>query len=145
MLLSKSDYKTSVENVFFSLFWNSVDVFLKISSCKMTCHSPFVGKLSLLFCKNVCVCVIWLEGLMLKLKLQYFGHLMWSTNSGKAPTLGKDSDSGKHWGQEENWPTEVGWHHRFNAHGFEYNLGDSEGWGSLVCCSSWGHKESDTT
>ena len=69
--------------MFFSLFWNSVDIFLKISSCKMTCHSPFVGKLSLLFWKNVCgcVCIIWLIGLMLKFKLQYFGHLMWSTNS----------------------------------------------------------------
>ena len=38
-----------------------------------------------------------------------------------------------------------GWHHRLNGHEFEQTLGDSEGQGSLVCCSPWGHKESDTT
>ena len=39
----------------------------------------------------------------------------------------------------------VGWHHRFNGHEFEQTQGDSEGQGSLACCSPWGHKESDTT
>ena len=39
----------------------------------------------------------------------------------------------------------VGWHHRLDRHGSEQTLGDSEGQGSLVCCSSWGRKESDTT
>ena len=39
----------------------------------------------------------------------------------------------------------VGWHHRLNAHGFEQTLGDSEGQGSLMCCSQWGRKESDMT
>ena len=39
----------------------------------------------------------------------------------------------------------VGWHHRLNGHGFEQTLGDSEGQRSLVCCSPWGHKESDLT
>ena len=39
----------------------------------------------------------------------------------------------------------VGWHHQLNGHGFEKTLGDSEGQGSLACCSPWGHKESDTT
>ena len=38
----------------------------------------------------------------------------------------------------------VGWHHQLNGHEFEEILGDSEGQGSLVCCSPWGHKESDT-
>ena len=38
----------------------------------------------------------------------------------------------------------VGWHHRLNGHEFEQALGDS-GQGRLVCCSSWGHKESDRT
>ena len=37
----------------------------------------------------------------------------------------------------------VGWHHRLNGHEFEQTLGDSEGQGSPVCCSPWGHKESD--
>ena len=39
----------------------------------------------------------------------------------------------------------VGWLHRLNGHEFEQTLGDSEGQGSLACCSPWGHKESDTT
>ena len=39
----------------------------------------------------------------------------------------------------------VGWHHRLNGHELEQTLGDSEGQGSLVCCHSWGRKESDMT
>ena len=39
----------------------------------------------------------------------------------------------------------VGWHFQFNEHEFERTPGDSEGQGSLVCCSTWGHKESDMT
>ena len=50
-----------------------------------------------------------LEGMMLKLKLQYFGHLM-----GRVDSLEKDSDTGRDWGQEEKGMTEdemAGWHH----------------------------------
>ena len=39
----------------------------------------------------------------------------------------------------------VGWHHQFNEHAFEQTLGDAERQESLMCCSPWGHKESDTT
>ena len=39
----------------------------------------------------------------------------------------------------------VGWHHQLNGCEFEQTPGDGAGWGSLVCCSPWGHKESDTT
>ena len=39
----------------------------------------------------------------------------------------------------------VGRHHQFNGHEFEQTLGDSEGQGSLACCSPWGHKESEMT
>ena len=84
-----------------------------------------------------------LEGLMLKLKLQYFGHLM-----RRADIFGKHPDAGKDWRQEEKGMTEdemVGWHHWHNGHDFKQTPGDSEGQGSLVCCSPWGHKESDTT
>ena len=80
-----------------------------------------------------------LEGLMLKLKLQYFGHLM-------RRAIGKDPDAGKVRRQEEKGTTEdkmVGWHCRLNGHEFEPTLGDGEGQGSLVCCSPWGHKEWD--
>ena len=60
---------------------------------------------------------------------------------------GKDPDAGKDWRQEEKGITEdkmVGWHHQLNGHKFEQALGD-EGQGSLVCCSPWVCKESDTT
>ena len=89
-----------------------------------------------------------LEGMMLKLKLQYFGHLMW-----RADSL-EDSDAGRYWGQEEKGTTEdemTGWHHRLNiidiidGHEFEWTPGDGEEQGGLVCCNSWGRKESDTT
>ena len=39
----------------------------------------------------------------------------------------------------------VGWHHQINGREFEQTLGDSEGQGSLACCSPWGRKELDTT
>ena len=81
-----------------------------------------------------------LEGLMLKLKLQYFGYLMWRL-------IGKDSDAGKDWRQEKGTTEDkmVGWHHWRNGHEFEYALGVGDGQGSLVYCSPWGHKESDMT
>ena len=78
-----------------------------------------------------------LEGLMLKLKLQYFGHLMWRF-------IGKDSDAGKDWRQEEKGTTEmVGWHHQLDGH--EQAPGVGDGQGSLACCSPWGCKELDMT
>ena len=39
----------------------------------------------------------------------------------------------------------IGWHYQLNGHEFEQTLGDSEGQGMVVCCSSWGHRELDTT
>ena len=81
--------------------------------------------------------------LILKLKLWYFGHLM-----RRSWIIGKDPDARKDWGQEEKGVTEhelVGWHHWLNGHEFEQTLGDSEGQGSLVCCSPWGCKELDLT
>ena len=55
---------------------------------------------------------------------------------------------GKTEGGRREWLTEdemVGWHYRLNGHEFEQTPGDSEGQGSLACCSPWGHKESGTT
>ena len=80
---------------------------------------------------------------MLKLKLQYFGHLM-----RRADLIGKDSDAGRDWGQEEKGTTEnemVGCHHWLDGHEFEWTPGVGDGQGGLACCDSWGHKESDTT
>ena len=72
-----------------------------------------------------------MERLMLKLKLQCFGHLMWRTDSWKDPDAGKD------WKQEEKGMTEdemVGWHHRPNGHEFELAPEVGDGQGGLVCC-----------
>ena len=66
----------------------------------------------------------------------------------KSWLIGKDPDAGKNWGQEEKGETENnmdGWHHWLNSHHFEQIQGDGEGQGSLACCSSWDHRESDTT
>ena len=62
--------------------------------------------------------------------------------------IGKDPNAGQDWGQEEKGTTEdemIGWHLQLNGHGFGWTLGVGDGQGGLVCCSSWGHKESDTS
>ena len=79
---------------------------------------------------------------MLKLKLPYFVHLMQ-----RADSLEKTLILGKIEGIKETGMTEdemVGWYHRLNGHEFEQTLEDSEGQGSLACCSPWGCKELDT-
>ena len=82
------------------------------------------------------------EGLRLKLKLQYFGHLMWRTDSlEKTLMLGKVEGRRRRGGLDEI----VGWYHWLDGHEFEQDLGVDEGQGSLVCCSPWGCKELDTT
>ena len=66
----------------------------------------------------------------------------------KSWLTGKDSDAGRDWGQEEKGTTEDemdGWYHRLDGHEFEWTPGDGDGQGGLVCCDSWGRKESDTT
>ena len=101
-----------------------------------------------------------LEKLMLKLKLQYFGHLMWRTDSlektlmlgridvetdtpilwsfdAKSWLIWKDPDAGKDWRQEDNGMINdeiVGWYHQLIGH--EQALGVGDGQGSLACCSS---------
>ena len=66
----------------------------------------------------------------------------------KSWLIGKDSDSGRDWGQQEKGPTEdemTGWHHQLDGHEFEWSLGVGDGQGGLACCDSWGSKESDMT
>ena len=80
---------------------------------------------------------------MLKLKLQYLGHVMQRTYSlEKTLMLGK-MEGRRRRGQQEN--EMVGWHHQLDGHEFEQALGIGDGQGSLVCCSPWGGKESDMT
>ena len=65
----------------------------------------------------------------------------------KSQLTGKDPDAGKNW-RQENGMTEdemVGWCHQLDGHELEQASGVGEGQGSLVCCSPWGHKGSDTT
>ena len=66
----------------------------------------------------------------------------------KSWLIGKDSDAGRDWGQEEKGKTEnemAGWHHQLNGHEFEWTPGDGDWQGGLACSDSWGCKESDTT
>ena len=80
---------------------------------------------------------------MLKLKLQYFGHLMRRTDSfEKTLMLGKIE------GREEKGTTEdevVGWHHQLNGHEFELTPGVGDGQGGLVCCSPRGRRVGQLT
>ena len=67
---------------------------------------------------------------------------------GKSWLIGKDSDAGRDWGQEEKGTTEdemAGWHHWLDGRESEWTLGVGDGQGGLVCCSSWGCRELDTT
>ena len=62
--------------------------------------------------------------------------------------IGKDSDAGRDWGQEEKGTTEdemAGWHHWLNGPESEWTQGVGDGHGGMVCCNSWGCKESDMT
>ena len=73
--------------------------------------------------------------------------ILWPTDA-KSQLIGKDSDAGKDWRQEEKGVTEdeiVGWHHQLNGYEFEQAPGDSDEQERLACCSLWGHKESDMT
>ena len=66
----------------------------------------------------------------------------------KSWLIWKDADAGKDWGQKKKGATEdemVGWHHRLNGPGFGWSLGVGDEQGGLACCSSWVHKELDTT
>ena len=65
----------------------------------------------------------------------------------KSWLIGKDSDAGKDWAQEEKGTTEdemAGWHHWLDTRESEWAPGDGDGQGGLACCDSWGHKESNT-
>ena len=73
-----------------------------------------------------------LEGMMLKLKLQYFGHLMQRVDS-LEKTKGTTEDE------------MAGWYHWLDGHESEWTPGVGDGQGGLACCNSWGRKELDMT
>ena len=73
--------------------------------------------------------------------------VLWPPHA-KSWLIGKDSDAGRDWGQEEKGSTEdemAGRHHRLDGREAGWTLGDGDGQGGLACCNSWGRKESDTT
>ena len=73
--------------------------------------------------------------------------VLWLPHS-KSWLIGKDSDAGRYWGQEEKGT--IGdemaeWHHWLNRREFEWNPGVGDGQRRLLCCNSWDHKNSDKT
>ena len=73
--------------------------------------------------------------------------VLWPPHA-KSWLIGKDSDAGRDWGQEEKGTTEdemAGWHHQLDGRESQWTPGVSDGQGGLACCDSWGRKESDTT
>ena len=73
--------------------------------------------------------------------------VLWPPHA-KSWLIGKDYDAERDWGQEEKGTTEdemAGWHHLLNGRKFEWTPGVGDRQGGLVCCNSWGLKESDTT
>ena len=72
--------------------------------------------------------------------------ILWPPDA-KSWLIGKDSDAGKDWNQEEKGMTEdemAGWYHQLNGHEFKQASGVGDGQGGLECYSPWSHKESDT-
>ena len=73
--------------------------------------------------------------------------VLWPPHA-KSWLIGKDSDVGRDWGQEEKGTTEdemAGWHHWLDGCESKWTQGVGDGQGGLACCDSWGHKESDMT
>ena len=73
--------------------------------------------------------------------------VLWPPHA-KSWLIGKDSDAGRDWGQEEKGTTEdemAGWHHWLDGHESEWTPGVCDGQGGLACCNSWGRKELDMT
>ena len=87
-----------------------------------------------------------LEGLMLKLKLQYFDHLMWRTDllerTDSQPWYWETLKTGR---EGDDRGSMVGWHHWLSEHNFKQALWVVDGLGMLVCCIPWDRKEWDTT
>ena len=80
-----------------------------------------------------------LDGLMLKLKLQHFGHLTWRVDS-LEKTLMLGGIGGRRWREQQR----MRWHHWLDGHEFGWTPGAGDGQGGLACCKPWGRKESDS-
>ena len=83
-----------------------------------------------------------LERMMLKLELQYFGHLMRRVDSLEKTLMLGGIGGRRRRGREDEM---AGWHHWLDGHESEWTPGVGDGQGGLACCNSWGRKESDMT
>ena len=83
-----------------------------------------------------------LEGIMLKLKLQYLATSCEELTHWKRLRCWEGLGAG---GEGDDRDEMAGWHHRLHGHEFGWTPGIGDGQGGLACCDSWGHKESDTT
>ena len=83
-----------------------------------------------------------LEGLMLKLKLQYLATWCKELTHLRRPWCWERLRAGEKGMTEDDM---VGWHHQLNGHKFEQAPGVGDGHGTVACCNPWGHKESDMT
>ena len=82
-----------------------------------------------------------LEGMMLKRKLQYFGHLLWRVDSLEKTLMLGGIGGRRRRGKQRM----VGWHHWLDGRESQWTPGVGDGQGGLACCDSWGREESDTT
>ena len=85
--------------------------------------------------------------LLLEVHIEFFLIFKILYPHAKSWLIGKDSDAGRDWGQEEKGTTEdemAGWHHQLNGHECEWTLGVGDGQGGLASCDSWVCKELDT-
>ena len=125
--------------------WSITQPLKRIDAFELWCWRRLLRVLWTAKTSNLSTLKYSLEGLRLKLKLQYFDHLLQRANS-----LEKTEDDGKDWRQKEKRAAEDEMARQtinlwLNGHEFEQISGDSEGQGNLACCSPWGHKQSDTT
>ena len=115
-----------------------------------------------LWCWRILLRVSWTARILIQ-PVHFKGNQSWvffGRNAAKAETpvlwpphvkswfIGKASDAGRDWGQEEKGTTEdemAGWHHWLDGRESEWTPGVGDAQGGLTCCDSWGCKESDTT
>ena len=111
-----------------------------IKKCPVSCSLN-----GLVFSDNYYIGLFFQQLLQYSKSLSFLFHLITGILSW---LIGKDSDAGRDWGQEEKGTTEdeiAGWHHWLDGSESQWPPGVGDGQGGLACCDSWGRKESDTT
>ena len=136
------------------LYW-----FLSLFDVSIWCFSVNEERTNMLLIYSLCIHCGWsLNNRGREKPLKLFVYYFFGGNDAKAETpvlwpphvkswlIGKDSDAGRDWGQEEKGTTEdemAGWPHWLDGRESEWTPGVGDGQGGLACCDSWGRKESD--